>query len=87
MEKHIILGVHVTERLKKASDVQAVFTEFGSHIKTRLGLHEVTGGETGSLNGLVLIEWIGDEAKSQSMQDKLNAIGGIEVQRMVFDHA
>ena len=40
-DPHIILGVHITDRLKNAVDVQKVFTEFGCNIKTRVGLHDV----------------------------------------------
>ena len=69
MEKHIILGIHVTDRLKHAVDVQKVFTEFGRHIKTRLGLHEVDKSHN-SPNGVVLIEWYGDEARSNEMVAK-----------------
>ena len=37
---HIVLGIHITNRLQKAAEVQKLFTEFGCNIKTRLGLHE-----------------------------------------------
>ena len=37
--KHHICGVHITERLEHALQVQQVLTEFGRNIKTRLGLH------------------------------------------------
>jgi len=85
MEKHVVLGVHITDRLTHAVEVQQVFTEFGRHIKTRLGLHEVDRSHN-SPNGLVLIEWFGDEAKAREMAAKLNAIEGVEVQNMVFGH-
>ena len=39
-DQHIILGIHVTDRLKNAVDVQKVFTEYGCNIKTRIGLHD-----------------------------------------------
>jgi hypothetical protein len=34
---HIILGIHVSDRLKNAVEVQKVFTEYGCNIKTRIG--------------------------------------------------
>ena len=40
-DEHIILGIHITDRLKNAVDVQKVFTEYGCNIKTRVGLHDV----------------------------------------------
>jgi hypothetical protein len=84
-EKHIILGVHITDRLRRATAVQKVFTDYGCHIKTRLGLHE-TGENFCSPNGLVLLEIVGPDKVAREMQQKLGAIHGIEVQRMVFVH-
>lgn len=84
-DKHIIFGVHVTDRLQKAVEVQKLFSEYGCHIKTRLGLHEVSH-EVCSPRGVVLLEMFGDEAKCFELKAKLGAIEGIEVQQMVFDH-
>src|SRR5208283_2494085 len=55
---HVILGIHVTDRLRKAGEVQKVFTEYGRHIKTRLGLHEVAD-TVGNGEGVVLLEIVG----------------------------
>ncbi len=79
---HVLLGVHVTDRLKEAVEVQKVFTEFGQNIKTRVGLHEIGF----SPEGLVVLEIVGDRQVSQKMASKLNAIQGIEVKEMVFGH-
>jgi hypothetical protein len=85
MDKHIILGVHITDRLERAGDVQEVFSTFGCHIKTRLGLHEVSDNEC-SPNGLILLEMIGPEEMVEECEAALAAIDGVEVQKMVFDH-
>ncbi len=85
MDKHIIIGVHITDRLENAVKVQQVFTEYGGNIKTRLGLHEVTG-HAPNPNGLVLLEMVGDEKRCLSIVEHLTAIKGIHVQKMVFDH-
>lgn len=84
MDKHIILGVHITNRLKKASEVQQLLTQYGCNIKTRLGLHEVEN--VCSPNGLLLLEMYGEDAVCFELADKLAAVEGIEVQRMVFAH-
>ena len=84
-ETHIILGVHITNRLKEAVDVQRQLTAYGKNIKTRLGLHE-TEGEVTELNGLLLLEMVGRAKASQELQDRLNAIEGVEVKRMEFEH-
>jgi hypothetical protein len=83
--KHLILGVHVFERLQHALPVQQVLTEFGGNIKTRLGLHEIDDEETAS-TGILLIEFVGDESRFSEFTKKLNEIGGVEAKTLVFDH-
>jgi hypothetical protein len=82
---HFILGVHVTDRLREAAQVQKLLTEYGQNIKTRLGLHEINP-EGLSPQGLLLLELVGDEAVCQGLAGKLGAVPGIEVQRMIFRH-
>ena len=84
MENHLIFGVHITDRLTEAAEVQSLFTEYGCNIKTRLGLHEVEG--VSSPSGIILLEMYGDEAVCNELADKLNAIEGVEVQKMLFGH-
>jgi len=86
MDKHVVVGVHITERVKLAGEVQKVFTEFGCQIRTRLGLHEADKGVC-SPNGLIILELVDDDAKVSSRKKKMIAIDGVEVQSMVFDHA
>jgi hypothetical protein len=85
MDKHIVVGVHITERVKHASEVQKVFTEFGCQIRTRLGLHEADK-KVCSPNGLILLDMVDDDAQVASLKAKLTDIDGVEVQSMVFDH-
>jgi hypothetical protein len=85
MKKHVVFGVHVTDRLKHVDRVQHLLSEYGCNIKTRLELHEVSE-QFCSSNGLLLLEMVGDEKKCMELADKLNAVEGIEVQKMVFDH-
>jgi hypothetical protein len=82
---HIIIGIHVTDRLQHAAEVQKIFTEYGCNIKTRLGLHEVQGDFCGG-GGIVILEMIGDEATIDGMIAKLEKIEGIEAKKMVFSH-
>jgi hypothetical protein len=85
MDNHVIVGVHITDRLENATRVQQVFTEYGCNIKTRLGLHEATR-DVCSPNGLILLEMVGDEQHCLGIMDKLSAIRGVYAQKMVFDH-
>ena len=84
-EKHHILGVHITDRVKKAGDVQKVLTEFGCNIKTRIGLHDVQEGYC-SPGGVILLEILGGDAACGQIRSRLTAVEGVEVQAMVFDH-
>ena len=85
MDKHIIAGVHITERVKHAAEVQKVFTDFGCQIRTRLGLHEADKGLC-SPNGLILLDLVDDEVSVAALRERLTAIDGVEIQTMVFDH-
>ena len=85
MEKHIILGVHITDRVKHATQVQQTLTNHGCTIRTRLGLHEADQ-DVCSPNGLILLEVLDDETEAETLSADLAAIEGIEVQTMVFDH-
>ncbi len=85
MDKHVILGVHLTDRVRNASMVQEVLTEFGAHIRTRLGLHD-TGVHGSSPSGVIVLDVTGDDRSLDRMAERLGAIEGVEVQRMVFTH-
>jgi len=83
--RHIVLGVHITDRVHHAHGVQDLFTEYGRCIKTRIGLHDVS--ETFcSPNGLVLLEMAGDEGPIFELIEKIEAVEGVDVQQMVFAH-
>lgn len=82
---HVILGIHITNRVRNAGEVQKVFTEYGCNIKTRLGLHEVSDNYCAG-EGVVLLELIGGPEIRQGMADKLARIEGIDVKEMVFAH-
>lgn len=83
--RHIVLGVHITDRVHHAHVVQDLFTEYGRSIKTRIGLHDVS--ETFcSPNGLVVLEMAGDEGPVFEMIEKIEAVEGVDVQQMIFAH-
>jgi hypothetical protein len=85
LAQHIILGVHITNRIHHVRSVQEILTEYGCSIRTRLGLHEADTGFC-SPNGLLILEMTDDLTTTQQLADKLNAIEGVEVQTMVFSH-
>lgn len=84
-DNHIIMGVHVTDRVKKTPRIQELFAEYGCFIKTRLGLHEASD-KFCSPNGLILLEMLDEPGKADELQQKLKAIEGVETQMMTFRH-
>ena len=86
LKNHLILAVHITDRIRKVSAVQELLTKYGCSIKTRLGLHEAST-EFCSPNGLMVLEMIGDDKESNELADKLNALDGVEVKKIVFSHS
>lgn len=84
--QHIILGVHITDRIHHVRSVQDVLTEYGCSIRTRLGLHEADK-DFCSPNGLLILEMTDDLKTAQELANRLNAIEGVEVQTMVFGHS
>jgi len=82
-DTHIILGIHVSDRLKNAGEVQKVFTDYGCNIKTRVGLHDASENVC-SPSGVVLIEFFGSDAEADGMKAKLDDVEGVQVQKMVF---
>jgi hypothetical protein len=82
---HIVLGVHITGRAQHVPRVQDLFTEYGCSIKTRLGLHDVSESFC-SPNGLILLEMAGPAEPILELEQKLQALEGVDVQKMVFEH-
>jgi hypothetical protein len=81
--KHVILGIHLDNRIKEAMDVQNLLTQYGCNIKTRIGLHEVAGDYCAGY-GLILLEMIGEPKTIDELSAKLGAIKGVEVKQMAF---
>jgi hypothetical protein len=84
-ESHKILAVHITDRMKDAVSVQKVFTEFGCNIKTRVGLHDVAG-DVCAPGGVVILELVGPATITGEVAGRLDAIAGVEVQKIEFAH-
>jgi len=82
---HIIMAIHVTDRVKQASLVQDILTKHGGSIKTRIGLHEASETKA-STNGLILVEFVGTPKKSEKMLTALNEITGVEAKSIIFQH-
>lgn len=84
-ENHVLVGIHIHNRLEQAVDVQKLLTEYGGNIKTRLGLHE-SQPEGASGNGLIVLETTGDPNRVEELVARLNEVNGVESDKMVFAH-
>jgi hypothetical protein len=85
LDRHVILGVHVRDRVAKAANVQSVFTKHGCIIRSRIGLHPVMGNQCAP-GGVILLEVLDDEKEWSALVKDLSALDGVEVQKMLFDH-
>jgi hypothetical protein len=76
-----IVAILVSNRSEVASRVQAVLTNWGCMIKTRLGLH---GGVLDECTdtGLIIVELVGEEEKRAEFVRKLGVIRGVDVKRI-----
>lgn len=83
--KHVVMGIHVRNRMKDATLVQKLFSEYGCYIKTRIGLHEVQNDYC-SPGGVILLEMFGDEQKCSELKSKLEHIDGLEIKLLEFGH-
>lgn len=81
--KTTIMGIHIDNRQEVAGCVQALLTEYGCIIKTRLGLHEMNS--SCSTKGLVILEFFADSSeKIKQLMDELNKINGASAKIMEF---
>ncbi len=84
-QDHLIVAIHITDRLSEVAQVQTILTEFGSIVKTRLGLHNVSDSFDGP-GGIIILELLDQKDEMSAMADKLNALTGVEVKEIVFGH-
>lgn len=88
MRDYTVIGIHVTDRVKNAVDVQNLLTQYGFVIRTRLGLHDPgpSAPNTSSPGGLVLLDVVGKDDDIEALCDQLRKLHGVQVQRMFFSH-
>jgi len=85
LDKHLILGVHITDRATHVEQVQKLFSEYGQNIKTRLGLHDMHE-ESCASSCVIILELTGDEQNCHDLAAKLAEIEGVYTKEMIFDH-
>lgn len=79
-----IIGLLITDRIKEAGQTQLTLTKYAHVIKSRLGFHEVTE-DVCSRVGVLILQLAGNTSECEKLEKELEQIGGLELQRMVFD--
>ena len=82
---HVVLAVHILDRVHEANRVQDVFTKFGKSIRTRIGLHDICEQDFVP-EGVILLDICGGETAADELKRELTAIEGIETKKLVFTH-
>jgi hypothetical protein len=82
MTDFTVMAVKLNNRVQKAVDVQALFTEFGCNIKVRLGLHEA--GDACSNQGLIILQLTGEKEELEKFEKKLNEIDGVKAKTITI---
>jgi hypothetical protein len=82
MKKEILL-VLLENRVETAVKFQAILTEMGCAVKTRLGLHE--GSLTDCKNyGFIFLELMGSETENRKLIEKLKTIPNLKLEHVVM---
>jgi metal-responsive CopG/Arc/MetJ family transcriptional regulator len=84
MQRTMILGIMVFDRIKEAGRTQKILTRHAGIIRTRLGFHELSADVCSRLGTIILVLQ-GEQKQWQELHDELMQIGGIEVQSMKFN--
>jgi hypothetical protein len=80
-----IIGLLITDRIKEAGKTQQVLTRHANIIKSRLGFHEVNEDKCSRV-GFILLQVTGNQQDFDALETELAGIGGIEIQRMIFNY-
>ena len=83
-QDHLIVGIHVRNRIRNAGQIQKILTSAGRQIRTRIGLHDTHPGSGD--NGLILVELIADTSTQKTFLARLKKIRGLDVKAMRFPH-
>ncbi len=85
MQKTIILGILVYDRIKEAGRTQEVLSKHADVIRTRLGFHELSETVCSRVGTIVLVLQ-GDPEKWEQLETDLAGVGGVEVKKIAFDY-
>ncbi len=84
MEKTMIMGILVYDRIKEAGKTQEVLSRHAETIRTRLGFHELSDTVCSRVGTIILVLQ-GQPETWQQLEEDLQQIGGVEIKKMTFD--
>ncbi len=64
--------------------MQKAFTDYGCHIKLRLGLHDFDEKDACSREGVIILQLRGDEPEHKELEKALNDIEGVKAKLVDF---
>ena len=68
-----IIAIRLTQRMENAPKFQEILSRYGCNIKTRIGLHEVSGSTCAS-DGVIILDVIGEQETINSLISELNSM-------------
>ncbi len=81
----IIMAIRVDQRTTHAAEVQALLTEFGCYIKTRVGFHEARKDFCGE-DGIIILHMCDEDGSSaKTLHAELNQLEGVKASFVSFD--
>lgn len=83
MQNCRIMAIRVDHRSSRVPNVQELLTEYGCYIQTRVGFHETTDDYC-SEDGIIILNLRGEQAKSEELHCRLNALDGVEAKFVEF---
>ncbi|TVR40154.1 MAG: hypothetical protein EA394_08595 [Bacteroidia bacterium] len=84
MEKTMILGILVYDRIKEAGKTQEILSRHAEIIRTRLGFHELSDTVCSRVGTIILVLH-GQPGKWEQLEEDLQQIGGVEIKKMTFE--
>ena len=78
-----LVAIRIDSRNEQATEVQRLLTDFGCHIRVRLGLHDLPD-EACEPSGLLILQTTAPEAELKEFADRLNALDEVTARTLVF---
>ena len=78
-----IMIIRINKIKKTSARVQEILTEFGCHIKVRVGLHDTNG--VCSEEGIIILQLAKNAEESYRLEVALNSLDGVKAQLVILE--